>query len=105
MVTGWSPTAQEEEGGVGWEAAEGASWGPGMAVVGMTEEEREEMEEEVGEIDRWSEDTSPAIRVEEGGEDTRGAVWAGGGEVSIAGGMLAGGKVEGSEVAMTAETG
>lgn len=41
------------------------------------------------------------MRVEEGGEDTRGAVWTGGGEVSMDGGMLAGGKEEGSEVALT----
>lgn len=55
VVTGKSPTAkeeEEEEGGVEWNAAaEGASWGPGMAVVGMTEEEREAVEEEVGETD------------------------------------------------------
>lgn len=54
MVTGKSPTAkeEEEEGGVEWKvAAEGASWGPGMAVVGMTEEEREAVEEEVGGTD------------------------------------------------------
>lgn len=51
VVTGRSPTSEEEEGGVGWEAAEGASWGPGMAVVGMTEEEREGVEKEVGETD------------------------------------------------------
>lgn len=53
MVTGWSPTAEEEEGGgAGWAVAvEGASWGPGMAVVGMTEEEREGVEEVVGEAD------------------------------------------------------
>ncbi len=54
VVTGWSPTAEEEEeegGGVGWEAAEGASWEPRMAVVGMTEEEREEAGEEVGDTD------------------------------------------------------
>lgn len=85
---------------MGWEAAEGASWGPGMAVVGMTEEEREAVEEEGGE-------TSPGGRAEEGGEVTRGRAWAGGGEVSIDGGMLemlAGGKVEGTEVAMTAGT-
>lgn len=74
-----------------------------MAVVGMTEEEREGVEGEVEETDGRSEETSLHVRVEEGGEDTRGAVWAGGGEVSIVGGMLAGGKVEGTEVAMTAE--
>lgn len=53
VVTGWSPTAEDEEegGGVGWEAAEGAIWGPGMAVVGMTEEERDGAEEEGGETD------------------------------------------------------
>lgn len=52
VVTGRSPTAGEEEGaGAGWEAAEGASWGPGMAVVGMTEEEREGVEEDVGQTD------------------------------------------------------
>lgn len=75
-----------------------------MAVVGMTEEEREGVEEEVGETDGRSEETSMAAGVEEGGGDTRGAVWTRGGEVSIVGGMLAGGKVEGTEVAMTAET-
>lgn len=31
---------------MGWEEPEEASWGPGMAVVGMTDEEREGMEEE-----------------------------------------------------------
>lgn len=41
--------------------------------------------------------------MEAGGEDTRGRVWAGGGEVSIVGGRLAGGNVEGAEVAMTGE--
>lgn len=57
VVTGWSPPAEEEEeveegGGVWWEAAAGASWGPGMAVVGMTEEDREGAEvEEMGETD------------------------------------------------------
>lgn len=40
---------EEEMGqvGMGWEAA-GASCGPGIAVVGMTVEEREGVEEEVG---------------------------------------------------------
>lgn len=45
--------------------------------------------------------------MEEGGEDTKGDVCAGGEEVSIVGGMLemlAVGKVEGAEVAVTAET-
>lgn len=44
--------------------------------------------------------------MEEGGEDTSGTVWAGGGEVSIVWGMpemLANGKMEGTEGAMTAE--
>lgn len=53
MVTGWSPTVEEEEeaqgGGEGWEVVEGASCGPGMAVVGMTEEESEGVEQEEGE--------------------------------------------------------
>lgn len=89
MVTGWSPTVEEEDG---------------MVVVGMTEEEREGVEEEAGETNGRSEVTSLSAGVEEGGEDTRGAVWTGGGEVSIVGGMLASGKVEGTEVAMTAET-
>lgn len=41
MVTDWSPTEEEEvqEEGGGWEEADGVSWGPGMAVVGMTEED------------------------------------------------------------------
>lgn len=72
--------------------------------MGMTEEEREGVEEEVGETDGRSEETSMAAGVEEEGGDTRGGVWTGGGEVSIVGGMLADGKVEGTEVAMTAET-
>lgn len=66
-----------------------------MAVVGMTEEEREGAEEEGGETETRSEGTSP----EEGGEDMRGALWDAGGEGSIVGGMLVGGKVE--EAAMT----
>lgn len=105
VVTGWSPTVEEEVEGGGdeWGPAEGASWGPGIAVVGMTEEEREEVEEVVGEADGRSEETSPAVRVEEVGEERRGAVWAGGGEVSIVGGMLAAGSgVEGKEGAATA---
>ena len=106
VVTGWSPTAEEEEEmggrGVGREAAEGASWGPGIAVVGMTVEEREVVEE-VGETDGRSEETSLAVGAEEGGEDKSEAAWIGGGEVSIVGGMLEG-KVEGTEVAMTAGT-
>lgn len=45
--------------------------------------------------------------MEEGGEDTKGTAWEGGGEVSLIGGMLetlAAGKVEGTEVAVTAVT-
>lgn len=108
VVTGWSPTAEEEEEvvmvegrGEEREAAEGASWGPGMAVVGMTVEEREGVEEEDGgETDGRSEGTSPVVREEEVGEERRGAAWAGGGEVSIAGGTLAAGS--GAEGAATA---
>lgn len=73
-----------------------------MAVVGMTEEDREGVEEEVGETDRRSEEISVAAGVEEGGEDTRGTVWMGGEEASIVG-RLAGGKMEGTEVAITVE--
>lgn len=53
VVTGWSPTAEEVEGGgVEWEmVVEGASWGPGMAVVEMTVEEREGVEKEVEETE------------------------------------------------------
>lgn len=52
-MTGWSTAVEEEErGGVGWGAAEGASWGPGMAVVGITEDESKGVEEEVGETSR-----------------------------------------------------
>lgn len=58
-------------------------------MVGMTEVE------EGGETDGGSGDTSP----EPGGEDTGGRVWAGGREVSIVGGTLAGAKAEGAEVA------
>lgn len=65
------------------------SWGPGMAVVGMTVEEREGEEQGGEETDGRSEETSLAAKVEAGGEDTKAAVWAGGGEVSIVGGMLA----------------
>lgn len=37
---------------MGWEAAEGASWGlGGMAVVGVTEEKKDGVEEEVGETE------------------------------------------------------
>lgn len=104
VVTGWSPTMEEEEEGgvVVWKEVGGVSCGPGMAVVRMTEEEREAVEEEGGDTDGCSEETSLARRVEEGGEDT--GVWAGGGEVSSGGGrpeMLAGGKGEGADVAMT----
>lgn len=60
-----------------------------MAVVGMTEDDREGEEQEGGETDGRSEETSLATKVEEGGEDTKGVVWTGGGEVSIVGGMLA----------------
>lgn len=59
VVTGWSPTAETEEavvaveeeevvveeGGVGWEAADGVSLGLGMAVVGLVKVERGEAEE------------------------------------------------------------
>lgn len=45
-----------------------------MAVVGMTVEERVGVEEVVGETDWRSEETSLAVKVEEGGEDTLGAV-------------------------------
>lgn len=41
--------------------------------------------------------------MEHGGEDT--GIWAGGEEMSPVGGMLAVGKVGGTEVAVTAETG
>lgn len=41
---------EEQGAGVGWEGAEGASWGPGMAVVGITEEGlTEQIREEGGE--------------------------------------------------------
>lgn len=73
-----------------------------MAVVGMTEDEREGAEEAVEEADGRSEETSLAAGA--AGGDTRGAVWTEGGEASSVGGMLAGGKVEGTEVAMTAGT-
>lgn len=75
-----------------------------MAVVGMTEDGREGVEETVEETDGRSEETSLAAGVAGAGGDTRGAVWTEGGEASIVGGMLAGGKVEGTEVAMTAGT-
>lgn len=48
MVTGWSPAVGDERVGGGGEVAEGASWGPGTAVVGMTEEVRGGAEEGVG---------------------------------------------------------
>lgn len=76
-----------------------------MAVVGMTEEEREGVEEEgVGEIDGRSKGASLDTGGEEEGGDTRGTVWTGGGEVSIVGGKLAGGKLEGTEAALGAVT-
>lgn len=41
---------EEQGAGVGGEGAEGTSWGPGMAVVGITEEGvTEQIREEVGE--------------------------------------------------------
>lgn len=70
-----------------------------MAVVGMTEDEREGVEEEVGEIDGRSKGTSLDAGGEEEGGDTRGTVWMGGGEVSIVGG-----KLEGTEATLGAVT-
>lgn len=75
-----------------------------MAVVGMTEDEREGVEEEVGEIDGRSKGTSLDAGGEEEGGDTRGTVWMGAGEVSIVGGKLAGGKLEGTEATLGAVT-
>lgn len=53
VVTGWSPTAEEEEleGGGEDTVAEGVSCGPGMAVVGMTVVESEGVEDVIGEPD------------------------------------------------------
>lgn len=55
MVTGWSPAKEEdeeEEGeGAAWEVVDGTSCGPGIAVVGMTVEEREGVDEELGAMD------------------------------------------------------
>lgn len=56
MVTGWSPAKEEDEGeeegaGARWEVVDGTSCGPGIAVVGMTVEEREGVDEEVGAMD------------------------------------------------------
>lgn len=73
-----------------------------MAVVGMTEDEREGVEETAEETDGRSEETSLAAGAAGAGGDARGPVWTEGGEASIVGGMLAGGKVEGTEAAMTA---
>lgn len=70
-----------------------------MVVVGMTEDEREGVEEEVGEIDRRSKGTSLDAGGEEEGGDTRGTVWMGGGEVSIVEG-----KLEGTEATLAAVT-
>lgn len=78
-VTGWRPTAEEDEGGeeveVGrggprWGTAAGTSCGPGMAVVGTAVEERAGPgeEEEVGESDGRSKETW----VERGGEEEGG---------------------------------
>lgn len=87
---------------------QGAGWGPRMAVVGITEEGATEgVREDVGEADGGSGTTSPAVRMEGGGEDTKGAAWAGGREGSGAGGtleMLAVGSVEGNDVAVTTVT-
>lgn len=80
-----------------------------MAVVGTTVEEEEEARmgpvvEELGEIDGRSKETSAeAGGEEEEGGDTWGAVWMGGGEASIAGGTLAGGRVGGVEAAPAAD--
>lgn len=66
MVTG--PTEKVELRG-------GEGWGPGTALVGMAAVEREAL------VD--AEDTSLAVSVEVGGDDTAGTVWTGGGEIFV----------------------
>lgn len=76
-----------------------------MAVVGTTEEEERAgpMEEELGESDGRSMESSAEAGGEEEGGDTWGAVWTGGGEASIGRGTLAGGREGGAEAAPAAD--
>lgn len=71
-------------------------------MVGTTEEERAGPQEEAGESDERSKETSAEAGGEEDGGDAWGAVCTGGGEVSIAGETLAGGRTGGAEAAPAA---